>query len=177
MNAKLIALRTAQHRRAYTHQQFARPQTTSMTWYTWLDRISHDDNPTTIARRIKTPASTVTRWRDGSTPSPTQAAAVARAYGRPVLEAFVAAGFLTEQEARVRPTKPSDLTAHELLDELRVRINRLEMSHSLETVTAPRPEHFDLAAMSGMSEGERLRNAMNAEQETPESFYDGGEPA
>lgn len=153
MNAKLIALRTAQHRRAYTHQPFARPQTASMTWYTWLDRISHDDNPTTIARRIKTPPSTVTRWRDGSTPSPTQAAAVARAYGRPVLEAFVAAGFLTEQEARVRPTKPADLTAHELLDELRVRINRLEMSHPLETITSPSdygqeptPDDYDLAA-------------------------------
>lgn len=124
-----------------------------MTWYTWLDRISHNDNPTTIARRIKTPASTVTRWRDGSTPSPTQAAAVARAYGRPVLEAFVAAGFLTEQEARVRPTKPADLTAHELLDELRVRINRLEMSHPLETITSPEdygqeptPDDYDLAA-------------------------------
>ena len=47
----------------------------------------------------------------------------------------------------------------------------------LDTIRPPRPEDFDLAAMSGVSEGERLRKAMDVEQETPEPFYDGDEPA
>ena len=43
--------------------------------------------------------------------------------------------------------------------------------------TPPRREDFDLAAMSGVSEGEKIRQAWNADQETPEPFYDGDEPA
>ena len=43
--------------------------------------------------------------------------------------------------------------------------------------TPPRREDFDLAAMAGTSEGERIRATQNAQQEAPEPFYDGEYPA
>lgn len=47
---------------------------------------------------------TVSRWqRIGAPPRPENVAAFARAYQRPVLEAFVAAGFLSKEEAKERP--------------------------------------------------------------------------
>lgn len=48
-------------------------------------------------------------------------AAFARGYGRPVLEAFVAAGFLTDQEAKQRPEAAPSLRVlsdQELVDEV-----------------------------------------------------------
>jgi len=61
-------------------------------------------------------------------PDPVPVAAFARAYHRPVLEAFIAAGFLTAQEAGEQPTAlplspVKSLTDDELLDEVRRRLS------------------------------------------------------
>lgn len=94
-----------------------------MTWFDWLQKVSQGATPTAIARHLQTQPSTVTRWRDGSSPSTEQASAAAHAYGRPVLEAFVAAGFLTDEEAGASPAVLSDLTTDELFEELRRRVS------------------------------------------------------
>lgn len=147
---------------------------------TWLTEATNNATNAEIAHKTGIAKSTVGRW-EGAPPRPETIVQVARAFKANAVDGLVAAGYLHDDEVRIPKVihKPADFTSLELLDELRTRVlnGRVEMSHPLETVTPPRPEHFDLAAMSGMSEGERLRNAMNAEQETPESFYDGGEPA
>lgn len=95
-----------------------------MTWWAWLNSIRGDDSDATMARRLGVSPSAVGRWKK-STPDPARAALVARAYGRPVLEAFVAAGFLTSEEAGERPSAPPSLAGLDddaLLDEVRRRM-------------------------------------------------------
>lgn len=71
------------------------------TWWAYVERIG-GTNQSAIAKRMTdggtpfTPAS-ISRWRD-SVPKPSSVRAFASAYGRPVLEAFVAAGFLDERD-------------------------------------------------------------------------------
>ena len=96
-----------------------------MTWSNYVESVTAD-GPTAIAKRIDVTAPSVSRWW-GTTqrPRPEQAAAFARAYGRPVLEAFVAAGFLTPREAAERPSAPPSLAALDddaLLVEVRRRM-------------------------------------------------------
>lgn len=67
------------------------------------------------------------KWKAGHVPKVEVVARFARAYNRPVLEAFVAAGFLTEAEAEVKPVgKPdfSRLTNDELLELVSSRIRQ-----------------------------------------------------
>lgn len=97
-----------------------------MAWWAYVQRIAGNATQEQIARSINVSTPSVGRWRT-STPRPENVAAFARAYHRPVLEAFIAAGFLTTQEAGEQPTAlplsplPS-LTDDELLDEVRRRM-------------------------------------------------------
>jgi len=79
-----------------------------------------------IAKAAGVQASTVGRWADGGGVDPAQAARLARHYGHPVLEAFVEAGFLTEEEARVRITRAEVglLDNDELVAEISRRLER-----------------------------------------------------
>lgn len=93
---------------------------------TWWDYVTDrgGDNQSVIARRLGIPTATVSRWQ-GSTPKPESVAAFARAYGRPALEAFVAAGFLTADEAGEQPTAPPSLATlsdDDLIEEVRRRM-------------------------------------------------------
>lgn len=95
-----------------------------MSWPQYVRSITTDNNAE-IARRSTIDATTVGRWYSDNTPHvrPGTATLFARAYGRPVLEAFVAAGLLEASDARVK-TIPMPLSAYdtiELIDELRRR--------------------------------------------------------
>lgn len=96
-----------------------------VTWRKYVESIT-DDGPTAIAARIGVTAPSVSRWwGPTSRPRPEQAASFARAYNRPVLEAFIAAGFLTAEEAGEKPSAPPSLTSlddDELLAEVRRRM-------------------------------------------------------
>lgn len=85
------------------------PDTGDMTWWTYVQRHAAGARNAHIAAAIGITPSSVGRWSSGSNPDPAQAAAFARAYGRPVLEAFVAAGFLTPREAGERPAAAPSL--------------------------------------------------------------------
>ena len=94
-----------------------------MSWINYVSSIAGDDSPSTIAKKINAYPSTVTRW--GKTqPSPEAVVAFARAYSRPVIEAILAAGWITEEEARLRTRKSnaSDLNNQELINELQRRL-------------------------------------------------------
>lgn len=95
-----------------------------MTWWEYVTRVAQGDTHDVIARSAGVTAPSVSRWRT-FTPKPENVAAFARAYNRPVLEAFIAAGFLTADEAAQRPTAPPSLATlddDELLEEIRRRM-------------------------------------------------------
>lgn len=98
-----------------------------MTWWEYVQRIAGSATSSEISRRTGINQSSITRWQISS-PRPESVAAFARAYGRPVLEAFIAAGFLTEEEAQVTQIEPlstgANMTDDELINELRNRLRK-----------------------------------------------------
>lgn len=93
------------------------------TWWQYVQKISGGESQRQIAARLGLSPSTVSRW-DETPARADNVAAFAREYGRPVLEAFIAAGVLTYEEARATITVPDigQLSADELLAEIRRRI-------------------------------------------------------
>lgn len=103
-----------------------RKQRDSVEGMTWMEYVTRHAG--TVQREIATAAgvtpSAVSRWSE-STPKPEVVATFARHFGRPVLEAFIAAGFLTPTEAGEVPSATPSLTSlsdEELLEEVAKRM-------------------------------------------------------
>lgn len=97
-----------------------------MPWWAYVQRHSRRSTNVAIAAAVGFTASSVGRWKV-STPDPAHTAAFARSYGRPVLEGFVAAGYLTPEEAGEAPTPAPSLgvfTDSELLAEIAIRMQQ-----------------------------------------------------
>lgn len=108
-----------------------------MNWPKYVAKISSNAQQKDIARAAGVDGSTVSRWKSGLAPKPENVAAFARSYRRPVLEAFVAAGYLTPEEANEQPTaRPSltDLSSDELIHEI---ARRLKAGEQGERDTSP----------------------------------------
>lgn len=114
-----------------------------MTWSDYLRSVAPAAQQREIAQASGVDQATVSRWqRADAPPRPDNVAAFARAYQRPVLEAFIAAGFLTPDEANERPRgRPRlDLVPdEELLAELGQRLRS-------KVGAAPRQSDVRLAA-------------------------------
>ena len=83
-----------------------------MSWPEYVRRLSRGDNQVAIESRTSIDQGTVSRWLRGKTsPSPAQAAKFAQSYDGNVLEAFVAAGFLTAEDAGIPPAAPQGFAA------------------------------------------------------------------
>jgi len=97
-----------------------------MSWWSYVQRIARDAQQAEIAEAAGVTAPTVSRWSTGKQGiDPKAAAQFARTYRRPVLEAFVAAGFLTEKEAKARPAVTPTLDSwsdDDLIAEIRRRL-------------------------------------------------------
>lgn len=96
-------------------------------WSTYVRALTRDEPQDRVGRKAGVNGSTVHRWRNGSRPGrPAEVAALAVAYGGNVLEAFVAAGYLTPEQAGVPPKAAPDWTAvsdEELLAEVAARMD------------------------------------------------------
>lgn len=79
-------------------------------WWDYVTEVG-GTNATEIARRVGVNSSAVSRgWRDqGVAPKIPTLVRFSDAYGRPLLEVLVAAGVLTEEQARVKVVR-ADLT-------------------------------------------------------------------
>lgn len=100
-----------------------------MNWSDYVARVAPGAAQKDIAAAAGVDSSTVSRWKSGLAPKPENVVAFARAYERPVLEAFVAAGFLTPDEAEERPIgRPSleSFSVTELLSEVSRRTAAME---------------------------------------------------
>ena len=89
------------------------------------------DTYSSAAKRIGVDKSAFTRWKNGARPDPNLVVKFARNYNRNVLEALVAAGFLTEGEADLREvdtgeTTLKEATNTELTEEILLRLNLLK---------------------------------------------------
>lgn len=97
-------------------------------WWDYVQQVAKGAKQADIAERAGVNQVTVSRWKKGAESArPENVAAFARAYGRPVLEAFIAAGFLTAEEADARPDTTftaSDLDNAALLNEIARRLQR-----------------------------------------------------
>ncbi|MEV0994697.1 helix-turn-helix transcriptional regulator [Nonomuraea sp. NPDC050202] len=94
-----------------------------MSWWEYVERVSGGISQDAIGKRMGMRQTSISRWQS-TTPKPQTVAAFARAFDRPVLEAFIAAGFLTEEDAGLREV-PADLTVVDsdlLLAEIRRRL-------------------------------------------------------
>lgn len=93
---------------------------------TWVDYVKtiagHDATQKQIATRSGVDQTTISRWYNGENRSLTLASVTrfAHGYKRPVLEALVAAGLITEKDARVRVIREplSKVPISELVAEL-----------------------------------------------------------
>lgn len=112
-------------------------------WYEYVERVGTGMSQAAIGERLGVTQGTVNRWRH-SEPKPATVRAFARAFNRPVLEAFVAAGFLSEEEADLReiPVDLLHLDDDDLIREVRRRMTRYsspaeEFEHVPEEATKP----------------------------------------
>jgi hypothetical protein len=94
-------------------------------WWSYVQRVSRGAPQGAIADRTGISQSSIGRWQS-SEPKVSNVRAFAEAYDRPVLEAFVAAGWLTQKEANLihAPIDLTKLTDDELLEEIRRRMRR-----------------------------------------------------
>jgi hypothetical protein len=96
-------------------------------WSTYLRELTRGEPQDAVGRKAGVNGSTVYRWRHGSRPGrPAEVAALAVAYGGNVLEAFVAAGYLTPEQAGMPPQSPPDWTTvsnEELLEQVAARLD------------------------------------------------------
>lgn len=144
----------------------------SMSWYAYVQSVAPDAPQKTLAAAAGVDGSTVSRWKNGFAPKPENVAAFARAYNRPVLEAFVAAGFLTAEEAKMRPAgKPqvSDLDSRELLAEVE---RRMGLAQEADLDDPAHYGEFGLAAHPPMEteheKYERLHGDRGEENQDPD---------
>lgn len=100
-------------------------------WGEYVVGIARTEVSTEIASATGIGQSTIYRWlHKGAEPTTAHAAKFALTYGRNVLEAFVAAGFLTEEEAGMRPAREPDLAAvaaEDLAAEVTRRLTQAEV--------------------------------------------------
>ncbi|WP_051761338.1 GIY-YIG nuclease family protein [Microbispora rosea] len=96
-------------------------------WWEYVEHVTNRATQAAIANATGVDKVTVWRWRaERATPKPEVAIRLARAYGRPVLEALAASGAITYEEASVTEVVVergiSDIGDEDLLAEMRRRV-------------------------------------------------------
>ncbi len=96
-----------------------------MTWWEYVVNVAGTESPKALSAASGIDGPNFSKWKAGHVPKVDMVAAFARTFSRPVVEAFVAAGFLTAEEARVRPSAAPSLASlgdKDLLAELASRV-------------------------------------------------------
>jgi hypothetical protein len=92
-------------------------------WWEYVERVAGTTNQTEIARRVGLSQPSVNRWRT-SLPKSENVITFAKAYGRPPLEALLAAGIVSDEDIEIThaPANLSEVETDTLLAEIRRRI-------------------------------------------------------
>ena len=127
-----------------------------MSWQEYVRRHAEGRTQVQLALKSETTQTTLSRWLAGHTnPDAENAIRFARAVGDPPVLALVAAGYLTAEEAKVRPiAAPSydQLTDDELLRILRERLQRGGGEHAGRSGTVSPGGSFDLQRSAARSD-------------------------
>ena len=109
---------------------------TQTRWWTYLRGLMGNDNATEAAKKSDISSSNFTRWKKGARADPDFVVKIARAYNTNVLEALVAAEFITDEEAALTTISPTidlaDIDSTTLIDELQHRVNTIRYLIDLE---------------------------------------------
>lgn len=116
------------------------------TWWQYVERISGGATQVAIGAAAGVDKVTVWRWKaERATPSAEVVIRLARAYGRPVVEALVASGTITAEEADVTEViveaSRTDLTDDELISEMHELISETRRRMALARSSAEEIEH------------------------------------
>lgn len=100
----------------------------STRWWDYITGIIGDSTYSQAATKAGFDKSAFTRWKKGARADPDFVVKIARAYNANVLEALVAAGFITEAEAKLQEIKVGGITLNDasnqqLLDEIMHRLD------------------------------------------------------
>ena len=119
-------------------------------WWQYLSDLMGSDTPTAAARKAGISASNFTRWKQGARADPDFVVKIARAYNGNVLEALVAADFITPEEAG-EGGSTVDAELHHALKVVQLHGNELsaiadDLTRELERVKGLPAEVDDLAA-------------------------------
>lgn len=110
-----------------------------VTWAEYVRAVIGSDSGRAVAQMIGQSESAISRWKTGAVvPEPRQAVAFARAYGRQPIEALIAAGYLTAEEAGRTDEAPRalqlrDFTDLELATEMLRRVEATPGEHDILT--------------------------------------------
>jgi transcriptional regulator with XRE-family HTH domain/predicted GIY-YIG superfamily endonuclease len=99
-------------------------------WWDYVKDVTRGAQQSEIAEKTGITATTISRWKTAAHGTrPENVTAFARAYDRPVLEALVAAGFLSADEAKVTevslPRDPSQMDSAALATEIQRLVDEL----------------------------------------------------
>lgn len=114
----------------------------AMSWWRYVVQTSGTESPKAMQNATQIDGPNFSKWKTGQIPRAETVAKFARAYRRPVLEAFVAAGFLTPEEAKVRPAGAVDYTKlsnQELLEIVASRMSEEGGEHGGDTAATKPP--------------------------------------
>lgn len=108
--------------------QGARSAPVSDTWWAYVQRFLAGRTAKEVAEKAGLHGSAFTRWSKGAKADPEFVVKLARAYSANVLEALVASGLVTAEEAALQTTWPistaeqlSQISTHSLINELHRR--------------------------------------------------------
>lgn len=127
------------------------------TWAEYVKKLTGGESQDAVGEKVGVSGSTISRWRAGKRPGdPAEVAALAQAYGGDVLEAFIAAGYLTHAQAgledalerKIRDTQQRVKHAEAMLEQARHHLQQLEA----ERDSIPRASDYGLAADEGSIE-------------------------
>lgn len=147
-----------------------------MTWSEYVVRICGSDQGRDFEAKTGLDGSTLSRWKSGrgGGVNAEKVAAFARGYGRPVLEAFVEAGFISEEEAGAAPPgKPNldAITNAELIELIRQRLEQRageEHGHRSAPIGIAPDPLVRVAAKRGVSTGRQARREQDEAGEAPD---------
>ncbi|MBG9328404.1 hypothetical protein I4J35_05995 [Corynebacterium belfantii] len=106
-------------------------------WWTYVESVIGDDNFKTASQKARFNQSAFTRWKRGADADPAFVVKFARAYGKNVLEALVAAEFITAEEAALKEVSTGGVLLESATDEQIASVVLKRMKSGSKLMTMP----------------------------------------
>lgn len=149
-----------------TAQVHARSSVAHVTWWEFVQRAARGESHAEIGRKVGVAKQTIGRWQHLE-PRPENVVQFARVYGVDVIEAFIAAGIFTADEARrtIDQPDPRALSNEDLIREIAARmgVDEQEVLVAADGRTARGGRGTDSAARSDGRGGQGRKSQQGKE--------------